>query len=604
MSSATNNNSTSGPSVGSNPLSAPTQPSSYSPYQINENVKSIASPSIPTAPAASNPNYHHYYSHQSFQQQQPQASYSPAVQYANENEYFVNGSAQNSNLSHDSNLREWIWMFADTYYTGIHNDIENTYLFYKKDSIAIHGIEGENVSSKKGQAEIRTLFTSEHFKDCRFRITNIDYQNFAKDMIVIQVIGELANNDEFAKTFVQTFIMAGADRGYYILSDILRFLNEDENGIVATDEEPVSVSPSQPQTVEKTPDSAPAEVAPNTNETEVPSAEVTESEAEPVTTEEPVSEPAVKETESATSEPAKEESAAPVAATEPEEKSETVAATVEEPSVATDEQPTSNTELEVSAKAEDTVPVDSEVAPASEDSSSVADSSEPEQQVESATTDEATETVSSTPATSTPTGPKSYAFVASTASSQPITDMTPKPKPKSVPATKTVKRASVSNIEGAGVSTSNNTNSVSNTTNPSTNRNKIPFHSVYIKNSDNIPEKILRAALTQNFGEVIHFQARPDKGAVYVDFETEEAMLNALKKRNLTIPNYRTILIDKRVRKGNKNGQNGFSNGGGYYNNNNGSNSGNNNATSNGYKSGNKKTQRRNGFFNQANDKN
>lgn len=57
-------------------------------------------------------------------------------------------------------------------------------------------------------------------------MTNVDSQASA-DNIVIQVIGELSNKSAEPKKFVQTFLLAQQPSGYFVLNDIMRYINED-----------------------------------------------------------------------------------------------------------------------------------------------------------------------------------------------------------------------------------------------------------------------------------------------------------------------------------------------------------------------------------------
>ncbi|KAK3379503.1 hypothetical protein B0T24DRAFT_612075, partial [Lasiosphaeria ovina] len=64
------------------------------------------------------------------------------------------------------------------------------------------------------------------FQDCKVRISNVDSQGSAEN-IVIQVIGEVSNKAGEPKKFVQTFVLAQQPSGYFVLNDILRYINED-----------------------------------------------------------------------------------------------------------------------------------------------------------------------------------------------------------------------------------------------------------------------------------------------------------------------------------------------------------------------------------------
>ena len=64
------------------------------------------------------------------------------------------------------------------------------------------------------------------FKDTKVRVTNVDSQGSDAN-IVIQVIGEISNQGQPHKRFVQTFVLAEQTNGYFVLNDIFRYLAED-----------------------------------------------------------------------------------------------------------------------------------------------------------------------------------------------------------------------------------------------------------------------------------------------------------------------------------------------------------------------------------------
>ena len=74
------------------------------------------------------------------------------------------------------------------------------------------------------------------FQDCKVRVLNVDSQASYSN-IVVQVIGEMSNKSEPHHKFVQTFVLAEQPNGYFVLNDIFRYLNDDEDEIVE-DEEP------------------------------------------------------------------------------------------------------------------------------------------------------------------------------------------------------------------------------------------------------------------------------------------------------------------------------------------------------------------------------
>lgn len=64
-------------------------------------------------------------------------------------------------------------------------------------------------------------------QDCKVRVTNVDSQESFKN-IVVQVIGEMSNKAAPHRKFVQTFVLAEQPNGYFVLNDIFRYINEEE----------------------------------------------------------------------------------------------------------------------------------------------------------------------------------------------------------------------------------------------------------------------------------------------------------------------------------------------------------------------------------------
>ena len=57
----------------------------------------------------------------------------------------------------------------------------------------------------------------------------MDSQPSADGGILIQVLGEMSNNQEISRKFAQTFFLAEQENGYFVLNDIFIFLNDDSN---------------------------------------------------------------------------------------------------------------------------------------------------------------------------------------------------------------------------------------------------------------------------------------------------------------------------------------------------------------------------------------
>ncbi|KAI1847814.1 hypothetical protein JX266_006309 [Neoarthrinium moseri] len=151
-----------------------------------------------------------------------------------------------SNLGKD----EVAWFFVEQYYTTLSKTPEKLHLFYSKRSQFVYGQEAEVADVSVGRQNIQERIKALDLSDtCKVRISNVDSQS-SFDNIVIQVIGETSNKvGDDPKKFVQTFVLAQQPSGYFVLNDILRYLDdetEDEQGDIAAQEGAVEVTAPAP----------------------------------------------------------------------------------------------------------------------------------------------------------------------------------------------------------------------------------------------------------------------------------------------------------------------------------------------------------------------
>ncbi|RYO12228.1 hypothetical protein AA0121_g9402 [Alternaria tenuissima] len=118
------------------------------------------------------------------------------------------------------------WYFVEQYYTTLSKSPDRLYLFYNKRSQYVSGVEEDKVNVCLGQKAINERIKELDFKDTKVRVTNVDSQGSDAN-IVIQVIGEISNQGQPHKRFVQTFVLAEQTNGYFVLNDIFRYLADE-----------------------------------------------------------------------------------------------------------------------------------------------------------------------------------------------------------------------------------------------------------------------------------------------------------------------------------------------------------------------------------------
>ncbi|KAL8851599.1 MAG: hypothetical protein Q9221_003531 [Calogaya cf. arnoldii] len=131
------------------------------------------------------------------------------------------------------------WYFVEQYYTTLSKSPEKLHLFYNKRSQFVSGVEAEKVSVSVGQRAINDRIKELDIQDCKVRVSNVDSQESFKN-IVVQVIGEMSNKAAPHRKFVQTFVLAEQPNGYFVLNDIFRYIEDEEE-----DFEPEEPNPTQ-----------------------------------------------------------------------------------------------------------------------------------------------------------------------------------------------------------------------------------------------------------------------------------------------------------------------------------------------------------------------
>ncbi|XP_013391571.1 ras GTPase-activating protein-binding protein 2-like isoform X1 [Lingula anatina] len=153
--------------------------------------------------------------------------------------------------------------FVRQYYTLLHEAPSYLHRFYSHNSSFVHGgVEkpGEEQPPVMGQGEIHKKIMSLNFRDCHAKIRQVDSQATVGSAVVVQVTGELSNNGEPMRRFMQTFVLAPqSPKKYYVHNDIFRYQDEvfhdddndpdnlEENGESETDTNDAAVLPENVQ---------------------------------------------------------------------------------------------------------------------------------------------------------------------------------------------------------------------------------------------------------------------------------------------------------------------------------------------------------------------
>lgn len=120
--------------------------------------------------------------------------------------------------------------FVRQYYTLLNQEPVQIHRFYTKQSWFLHGRaeNGVNESPVVGQEAIYNKIKDLNFNDCHTKIRQVDSHSTVGGGVVVQVSGELSNDGQPMRRFMQTFVLAPGEgpRKYYVHNDIFRYQDE------------------------------------------------------------------------------------------------------------------------------------------------------------------------------------------------------------------------------------------------------------------------------------------------------------------------------------------------------------------------------------------
>ncbi|XP_018098928.1 ras GTPase-activating protein-binding protein 2 isoform X1 [Xenopus laevis] len=199
--------------------------------------------------------------------------------------------------------------FVRQYYTLLNKAPDFLHRFYGRNSSYVHGgldATGKPQEAVYGQAEIHKKVMSLQFSECRTKIRHVDAHATLSDGVVVQVMGELSNNGQPMRKFMQTFVLApegSVPNKFYVHNDIFRYEDEVFGDSEAEMDEDISVIESEEEVEEEQEERQPSPEPVQENisntyyEPHPVSNGVEETLEEPVNELEPESEPEIKDEE-------------------------------------------------------------------------------------------------------------------------------------------------------------------------------------------------------------------------------------------------------------------------------------------------------------------
>ncbi|XP_053567363.1 ras GTPase-activating protein-binding protein 2-like [Bombina bombina] len=122
--------------------------------------------------------------------------------------------------------------FVRQYYTLLNKAPDFLHRFYGRNSLYVDGgldASGKPQDAVYGQAEIHKKVMSLQISECRTTIRHVDAHATLSDGVVVQVMGELSNNGQPMRKFMQTFVLApegSVPNKLYVHNDFFRYEDE------------------------------------------------------------------------------------------------------------------------------------------------------------------------------------------------------------------------------------------------------------------------------------------------------------------------------------------------------------------------------------------
>ncbi|KAL8471559.1 hypothetical protein ACS0TY_028987 [Phlomoides rotata] len=119
--------------------------------------------------------------------------------------------------------------FVEQYYHILHHSPELVYRFYQDTSLLSRpGPNGLMTTVTTMKISINERICSLDYKKYKAEIKTADAQDSHKDGVIVLVTGCLTGKDNNRRKISQTFFLAPQDKGYYVLNDVFRYVEENE----------------------------------------------------------------------------------------------------------------------------------------------------------------------------------------------------------------------------------------------------------------------------------------------------------------------------------------------------------------------------------------
>ncbi|XP_027920326.1 ras GTPase-activating protein-binding protein 2-like isoform X1 [Vigna unguiculata] len=116
--------------------------------------------------------------------------------------------------------------FVEQYYSILHQEPDQVHRFYHESSVLSRPEEDGSMTMVTTTVEINKKILSQDYTSFRVEILSADAQPSHKDGVIVVVTGCLTGSDNLKRKFTQSFFLAPQDKGYFVLNDIFRYIDE------------------------------------------------------------------------------------------------------------------------------------------------------------------------------------------------------------------------------------------------------------------------------------------------------------------------------------------------------------------------------------------
>ncbi|KAK6940496.1 Nuclear transport factor 2 domain [Dillenia turbinata] len=120
--------------------------------------------------------------------------------------------------------------FVHQYYLILHKSPELVYRFYQDVSKLGRPDDNGVMGSVSSMQKINETILSLNYGKFRAEIKTVDSQDSLGGGVHVLVTGTLIGEDNTQRSFTQAFFLAPQDKGYFVLNDIFRYMDDADNG--------------------------------------------------------------------------------------------------------------------------------------------------------------------------------------------------------------------------------------------------------------------------------------------------------------------------------------------------------------------------------------